>query len=454
MKVNSFPSLAVALAAAAFVRGPVAQDAACEGACPAAAAALPMSAVASFDDDAAELLAAKPAPARLARRQSADDPPRLGVYIDETDVGLRVDSVIEGSLAESAGVQAGDVLYRIEGRSIAGIDDVASALSTLGPGDDVALTVIREGEGIVGLSATLPRPQAQRAPAPRHPDALADGFKGGFLGVTLGETDGDGVAVVSIVPSSSAWYAGIDAGDAIVSIDGEGVSEPDDVVGAISSREAGEFVDVELLRDGERTSVRARLGQRGPSGAFGLLQRPGGGVPGLRWLEPNADGMFFFDDDDEFDFEYTEEFDLGDLEDLRFGRRLDPDGEMRFEFRPGDGPKGRVFRWKGEDVGELLEKGLGGVMRLRKGDDPGGMGKSGSLKITIEGDQVTVERDGEVETMSLDEFEGLEHIEGLDVEMFEGDTILDWARERAGSHRSDEHVEEHDEVHELEDSDV
>lgn len=460
MKVNPFPSLAVALAAVALGQVPTAQDDACEGACPAACApAAPLSAPVPLGE-ITELLTMPALPA-VPAAFTPDDPPRLGVYIDETDVGLRVDSVIEDSLAEAAGVRSGDVLYRINGRSIAGVGDVAEALAEAGPGGEVNLTVIRDGEGIVGLSTRIARAE----PEP-EPDRLADGFRGGFLGVTLGETDGNGVTVVSIVPASSAWYAGLEAGDTILAIDGTDVSDPDDLVGAISSREAGAFVQIDFVRGGDRQSVRARLGQRGPTGAFGLLQEPGSS-PQLRWFDPQSDGMFFFGEDGEefeFDFEFPEE-----LEDMRFEGRF-----PRFELR-GPGGDARVFRWRGDSDGEdieldveieeLLEKARGGlddagsVLRLRRG--PGGAAdvlrgrlgpgaKSSSMKIIINGDEVTIDKDGEVETMSLEEFNASEH---GDLKIFGDTSLFEWNEKGGGDAEVHVEVHEHHEAHEH-DSDV
>jgi serine protease Do len=51
-------------------------------------------------------------------------------------------------------------------------------------------------------------------------------------------------------------------GDVIVAIDGSPVRSADDVVREISERLPGQIVAVSIVRDGDRRSVRIRLGSR------------------------------------------------------------------------------------------------------------------------------------------------------------------------------------------------
>ncbi len=570
MKVHSISSLAVALAAVALPSGLAAQDAACSSACPASA---PTACQSTLDDGVATT-AAPPALALLASLQ-VDDPPRLGVYIDITDDGITVDSVIEKSLAEAAGVQSGDVIFRVNGARIESADDVAAALAETPAGGKVNLTVIRPGEGLVGLTASTAKPKPKPEPKleirrgggaggnffERKPDASAAGFQGGFLGVTLGESDSGGVSVESIVPASSAWYAGIDDGDVIVAIDGKSVSDPDDVVSAISSRKAGEFVKIEIKREGETQKLRARLGQRGPAGPFGL--QPNG--QGMRWFQPD-EGIFEFDGNAPFPkglrfnteklgdgqvFEWKSDdgkakrfLFKSDGEDIEFdgdikaliekaggqggafhfkhdgdGLHLDGDVETIIEKAKGDGgnawiiesddgKKGakkviRIGKGKGGDSGALhfkhdgdgphehadieaiikkigsgnghswifggdgdveiegdikaiIEKAMsadknvirlgktdstsGTIDRLLRGHADAGDIKTSTLKIIIDGDDVTVDRDGNVETMTLDE---LGDIEGLELHMHDGSSLHEWTHGHDGAD-VDVHVDVHE----------
>jgi putative serine protease PepD len=62
--------------------------------------------------------------------------------------GAEVASVIAGGPAEKAGVQQGDVLVRVDGRSIVDSSDVARAVNSRQPGDRVAIEVNRAGRRV------------------------------------------------------------------------------------------------------------------------------------------------------------------------------------------------------------------------------------------------------------------------------------------------------------------
>jgi hypothetical protein len=223
--------------------------------------------------------------------------PRLGVTVDQTPDGLKVKEVEDGSLAASAGVKADDVLLRIGEARVHAVDDVALALHAFAPGAEVEVTVIRPGEGLVTLKGTLPEPKA-----PEH--AMADGMKGGFLGVQMQGDDarGDcgGVAVAGVVPDSAAWFAGLEEGDCLLAIDGKELASAEDLAGAVASREPGSLVELRYRRAGQEQSTHVRLGHRGPAGllGFGGAGDMGGALgPGVFQLALPRDGDMEFDRD-------------------------------------------------------------------------------------------------------------------------------------------------------------
>ncbi len=60
--------------------------------------------------------------------------------------GVRAEDVVEGSGAQAAGMQAGDVVMAIDGRPIEGLRQMAGVLKGYEPGDQVVVTVDRDGE--------------------------------------------------------------------------------------------------------------------------------------------------------------------------------------------------------------------------------------------------------------------------------------------------------------------
>jgi S1-C subfamily serine protease len=68
--------------------------------------------------------------------------------------GVRVQQVMPGSAAETAGIAAGDVLVSIGGEPVADLRGYSSLLKAHDPGDRVEIVVLRAGEE-VALTATL-----------------------------------------------------------------------------------------------------------------------------------------------------------------------------------------------------------------------------------------------------------------------------------------------------------
>jgi carboxyl-terminal processing protease len=80
----------------------------------------------------------------------------IGLSVISVKRGLRVEKVFVGSPAEGAGIEIGDVVVSVEGRSIAGISSVRSTELIKGPeGTEVRIGVSpRDGEGVEQLTLT------------------------------------------------------------------------------------------------------------------------------------------------------------------------------------------------------------------------------------------------------------------------------------------------------------
>jgi thiol-disulfide isomerase/thioredoxin len=88
-------------------------------------------------------------PTASARAQSARGAqiPFLGVRMTATPSGaVRLAGVLPGSPAASAGLQRGDLLAGIAGRTMSAPRDVAQAIATARVGDSLAFTVLRMGQ--------------------------------------------------------------------------------------------------------------------------------------------------------------------------------------------------------------------------------------------------------------------------------------------------------------------
>jgi len=92
-----------------------------------------------------------------------------------------------------------------------------------------------------------------------------------WLGVTGGDITREaasefgieqGALMIEIVPDSPADRAGIEPNDVVVEFAGEQIGSMDDLVVAIRQHKVGEQVALVVVRDGERMTLRATLGDK------------------------------------------------------------------------------------------------------------------------------------------------------------------------------------------------
>jgi S1-C subfamily serine protease len=107
---------------------------------------------------------------RMATRSRG---PRLGIRYHElsdqlagyfkVDDGLLVSSVDEESPAAKAGVKAGDVIVKLNGRKVTDASDLGSEVARLEPGQEATLTVQRDGHPL-DLKVTVAGARSRRVP--------------------------------------------------------------------------------------------------------------------------------------------------------------------------------------------------------------------------------------------------------------------------------------------------
>jgi len=218
----------------------------------------------------------------------------LGIYLEPLDNetreslkfkgdGVLVDDVADDSPADEAGLEEGDIIVKFGDKAVKDVDELREMIAASQPGDKAALVVFRDGKEI-NLTAKLGEAEdvAQEFRMYKgmkgRPGRMMM-MKGGccspeacgvWLGVEVQKLsdqlaeyfkvkDGEGMLVATVIKDTPAEKAGIKAGDVIIKIGDEDVSDRADLREAICEKKAGDEVEVTLLRDGQKRTLRVAL---------------------------------------------------------------------------------------------------------------------------------------------------------------------------------------------------
>ncbi len=80
--------------------------------------------------------------------QSPLNPATLGVLIEDTDDGVIITDILEGSAAQKTGLRRGDVILKINKRYVFTSGGLLKTLHPFNPGDKIKITCLREGKAI------------------------------------------------------------------------------------------------------------------------------------------------------------------------------------------------------------------------------------------------------------------------------------------------------------------
>ncbi len=156
--------------------------------------------------------------------------------------GAVVSEVIAGSAAEEKGIQEGDVIVRVDDTHVEGSADLRNAIGLLRPGDRARVKFYREGE---------PREVTVRIKAPGemtgNSPAVTERLRGAYFETAAtGSGMDSGVIVTRVEPDSPAASSGLRAGDVIISINREKITDTKDMNRALER--AGGVLLIKLIR--------------------------------------------------------------------------------------------------------------------------------------------------------------------------------------------------------------
>ena len=184
----------------------------------------------------------------LAQDNEVDDEP-----------GVLVVSVVSGGPAALGGLARGDIILAINGEEVDGTDKLVEALLNMEPGDVLKLQALhgdevrelevelgeRDGRAFLGIQPYRETPAVEMPMMELHHPAevITDVLSTGI-------SEGAGVVIVAIDENGPAADAGLEAGDEIVGLDGEELSENDSLVERVAAYSPGDEVVVSVRRAG------------------------------------------------------------------------------------------------------------------------------------------------------------------------------------------------------------
>jgi serine protease Do len=180
--------------------------------------------------------------------------------IDSTNGAIVAEALSDGP-ANGAGIEAGDIITEVNGKTIEDPKQLSETIAMMDPGKTITVTVLRDGRErdikvTLGDLSQFDQSQQANAGNSDQPMAVEPGHTLDDLGLTLEPNpDGDGVLVSEVQDGSPAAERGIQAGNVIVAVGSRQVSTPADVEQGISdAQDRGR--DAVLLRvEGERGTL-------------------------------------------------------------------------------------------------------------------------------------------------------------------------------------------------------
>jgi serine protease Do len=199
--------------------------------------------------------------------------PYLGVSVKEVDGRVIVQSLWKNSPAEKAGLKPNDYIISIDGKRVYTSEELSKIIKDKKIGDKVTIEIERDGKVTKKEVLLEEAPKGYFSfpmpPAPSFPPPIPF-FKippKSYLGVVVdnvpkGVEPQKGAYVKKVDDGSPADKAGLRERDIIISVDGEKIFSPDDLIEVIKDKKPGDRIEIEFVRDGKENKCKATLARR------------------------------------------------------------------------------------------------------------------------------------------------------------------------------------------------
>ena len=193
----------------------------------------------------------------------------------DKDVGALVAAVEPNSPAAKAGVQPGDVITSVDGRTVGTPRDLALDIAGLKPGSEAKIGLLRDGAAQT-VTAEITTMKTTAAAGPEKSGTPTIGLALAPLTPEARQqfdvpAKTKGAVVANVEQGSAAERAGLRTGDVLIGVGSKPVASPEDAVAAIrDARQGGaDSVALRVLRDGRTAFVAVQAPKAGqaPSAA-------------------------------------------------------------------------------------------------------------------------------------------------------------------------------------------
>jgi serine protease Do len=210
----------------------------------------------------------------------------LGVITDKADAGVKISEVVKGTAAEKAGLLKGDLITKLDDKSISSPEDLMDAVKSHKSGDEVKLYYLRDnkkkdvtvklgetkgdkrtfiykkfpGYGDNGFNFKTPE-------MPRMPNMPNNFYKFRFnddskprLGLKIEDTENDnGVKILNVEEGSPADKAGLKKDDIITTFNSEKVKSVDELMDQVNDSEDKSNITIKAMRNNSEMNFEVKI---------------------------------------------------------------------------------------------------------------------------------------------------------------------------------------------------